>query len=186
MAIDITSAATLTRRRSQEESEAVRWTLIGVATVTLGVLVVIPLVNVFYEAMARGPRVYWNALFNDPDTLSAILLTLRVAPVAVLLNVLFGVAAAWAIARFRFPGRALLTAMIDLPFAVSPVVAGLIFVLIFGLQGYLGPGCASTTSRSSSQRRGSSWQPRSSPSRSLRASSSPSWKRSAPTKRPPR
>ena len=139
MAIDVTSAATLTRRRSQEESEAVRWTLIGVATVTLGVLVVIPLVNVFYEAMARGPRVYWNALFNDPDTLSAILLTLRVAPVSVLLNVLFGVAAAWAIARFRFPGRALLTAMIDLPFAVSPVVAGLIFVLIFGLQGYLGP-----------------------------------------------
>ena len=71
--------------------------------------------------------------------MSAILLTLRVAPVAVLLNLIFGLAAAWAIARFRFPGRTLLTAMIDLPFAVSPVVAGLIFVLIFGLQGYLGP-----------------------------------------------
>ncbi len=139
MAIDVTSAATLTRRRAQEESAVIRWTLIGLATVVLGLLIVIPMVNVFYEAFARGPRVYWNALFNDPDTLSAILLTLRVAPVAVLLNLVFGVAAAWAIARFRFPGRTLLTAMIDLPFAVSPVVAGLIFVLIFGLQGYLGP-----------------------------------------------
>ena len=139
MAIDVTSAATLTRRRAQEESAIIRWALIGLASVTLGVLVVIPLVNVFYEAFARGPRVYWNALFNDPDTLSAILLTLRVAPAAVVLNLIFGVAAAWAIARFRFPGRTLLTAMIDLPFAVSPVVAGLIFVLIFGLQGYLGP-----------------------------------------------
>jgi len=139
MAIDITSAAMLTRRRAQEEPAVIRWTLIGMATFVLGLLVVIPLINVFYEAFARGPRVYWNALFNDPDTLSAILLTLRVAPVAVLLNLIFGVAAAWAIARFRFPGRTLLTAMIDLPFAVSPVVAGLIFVLIFGLQGYLGP-----------------------------------------------
>jgi len=139
MAIDITSAATSTRRRAQEEPAAIRWALIVLATLILGVLVVIPLINVFYEAFARGPRVYWNALFNDPDTLSAILLTLRVAPVAVLLNLIFGVAAAWAIARFRFPGRTLLTAMIDLPFAVSPVVAGLIFVLIFGLQGYLGP-----------------------------------------------
>ncbi len=139
MAIDVTSAATLRRRRAQEESAVIRWTLIGLATVVLGLLIVIPMVNVFYEAFARGPRVYWNALFNDPDTLSAILLTLRVAPVAVLLNLVFGVAAAWAIARFRFPGRTLLTAMIDLPFAVSPVVAGLIFVLIFGLQGYLGP-----------------------------------------------
>jgi len=139
MAIDITSAATLTRRRAQEESAIIRWGLIGLATVVLGVLVLIPLVNVFYEAFARGPRVYWDALFNDPDTLSAILLTLRVAPAAVVLNLIFGVMAAWAIARFRFPGRTLLTAMIDLPFAVSPVVAGLIFVLIFGLQGYFGP-----------------------------------------------
>ena len=76
---------------------------------------------------------------HDPDTVSAILLTLRVAPIAVALNIVFGVAAAWAIARFRFPGRALLTSLIDLPFAVSPVVAGLIFVLIFGLQGWFGP-----------------------------------------------
>ena len=88
MAIDVTSAATLTRRRAQEESAAIRWTLIGLASVVLGLLVVIPMVNVFFEAFARGPRVYWNALFNDPDTFSAILLTLRVAPTAVLLILL--------------------------------------------------------------------------------------------------
>jgi sulfate transport system ATP-binding protein len=139
MAIDVTAASTLTRRRAQEESAVVRWTLIGLATLVLGVLVVVPVINVFYEAFARGPRVYWDALFNDADTLSAILLTLRVAPTAVFFNLIFGIFAAWAIARFRFPGRTLLTALIDLPFAVSPVVAGLVFVLIFGLQGIVGP-----------------------------------------------
>ncbi len=138
MAIDLTATAPLTRRRAQEESAAVRWTLIALALLVLGILVLVPLINVFFEALARGPRVYWNALFNDADTSSAILLTLRVAPAAVLLNLVFGLAAAWAIARFRFPGRTLLTALIDLPFAVSPVVAGLIFVLIFGLQGFFG------------------------------------------------
>ena len=139
MAIDLTTSAPLTRRRAREEAATVRWTLIALAMLVLGVLVLVPLINVFFEALARGPRVYWSALFNDPDTFSAILLTLRVAPAAVVLNLVFGLAAAWAIARFRFPGRTLLTAMIDLPFAVSPVVAGLIFVLIFGLQGFLGP-----------------------------------------------
>ena len=126
-------------RRAQDDPWAVRWLLVTGAATVMGVLVVIPLVNVFYEALRRGPQVYWQNLFGDPDTLGAILLTLRVAPVAVLLNVVFGVSAAWLIARFRFPGRTLLTALIDLPFAVSPVVAGLIFVLIFGLQGYFGP-----------------------------------------------
>src|SRR5262245_15418637 len=82
---------------------------------------------------------YWENLFQDTDTRHAILLALTVAPTAVALNLVFGVAAAWAIARFRFPGRTLLITLIDLPFAVSPVVAGLVFVLIFGLQGYLGP-----------------------------------------------
>ncbi|HXQ24576.1 MAG TPA: sulfate ABC transporter permease subunit CysW [Candidatus Acidoferrales bacterium] len=139
MAIDITAAAALTRRRVQEDPSLVRWSLVALAAIGLGILVVMPLINVFYEALARGPRAYWNALVGDPDTLSAIFLTLRVAPTAVVANLIFGVAAAWAIARFRFPGRTLLTALIDLPFAVSPVVAGLIFVLIFGLQGYLGP-----------------------------------------------
>ena len=94
---------------------------------------------VFYQALANGPRVYWDSLAADPDTRHAILLTLTVAPVAVGANVVFGVAAAWAIARFRFPGRTLLVSLIDLPFAVSPVVVGLSLVLVFGLQGYLGP-----------------------------------------------
>src|SRR5207248_303304 len=81
---------------------------------------------------------YWHSLFGDADTRHAILLTLMVAPVAVAANVVFGVAAAWAIARFRFRGRTLLLTLIDLPFSVSPVVAGLVFVLLFGLQGYFG------------------------------------------------
>ncbi len=89
--------------------------------------------------MRSGPGAYWDALVGDPDTLASIRLTLIVAPTAVVLNVVFGLAAAWAIARFRFRGRALFTAMIDLPFAVSPVVAGLALMLIFGLQGLLGP-----------------------------------------------
>jgi sulfate transport system permease protein len=128
-------------------------------------MIVVPVVNVFYNAIApgvvdywatqepgHGPWVgawisaiaqgfnsYWNSLVMDPDTRHAIKLTLIVAPTAVTLNVLFGLAAAWAIAHFKFPGKTLLTSFIDLPFAVSPVVAGLSLVLIFGLQGYLGP-----------------------------------------------
>src|SRR5205085_5929372 len=95
-------------------------------------------VNVFAQALANGPRVYWDNLVGNADTRHAILLTLTVAPVAVGFNLVFGVAAAWAIARFRFPGRTLLITLIDLPFSVSPVVAGLVFVLLFGLQGYFG------------------------------------------------
>ncbi len=139
MATNVIAVTAVRRRRAQEDPLFVRWLLIALAGVVIGVLIVIPMVNVFYEAFRNGPRVYWDSLVNDSDTLSAIWLTLRVAPTAVLLNLIFGVFAAWAIARFRFPGRALLTSLIDLPFAVSPVVAGLIFVLIFGLQGYFGP-----------------------------------------------
>jgi sulfate transport system ATP-binding protein len=139
MAVDVAGIAAQSRRRVRQDPWLVQALLVALALATMGVLVVIPLVKVFYEALARGPRAYWQALAGDPDTLSAILLTLRVAPVAVLANLVFGLAAAWLIARFRFPGRTLLTAVIDLPFAVSPVVAGLIFVFIFGLQGYLGP-----------------------------------------------
>ena len=117
----------------------VRWALTLAAVAVMGVLIVIPLVNVFYQALANGLGAYWQNLIGDPDTLHSVRLTLIVAPVAVLANVVFGVAAAWAIARFRFPGRTLLTAVIDLPFAVSPVVVGLFLVLIFGLQGFLGP-----------------------------------------------
>jgi sulfate/thiosulfate transport system permease protein len=103
------------------------------------VLVVVPVVNVFVQALAPGLAVYWHNLTADPDTRHAIMLTLTVAPVAVGMNLAFGISAAWLIARFRFPGRTLLTALIDLPFSVSPVVAGLVFVLLFGLQGYFGP-----------------------------------------------
>jgi len=139
MASNVAAATAVRRRRAQEDPAFVRALLITLASLVIGVLVVIPMVNVFYEAFRNGPQAYWDNIVNDPDTWSAILLTLRVAPVAVLMNLVFGVFAAWAIARFRFPGRTLLTSLIDLPFAVSPVVAGLMLVLIFGLQGFLGP-----------------------------------------------
>jgi sulfate transport system permease protein len=126
-------------QRAHEDPAWVRWTLVSVALVVMSLLVVVPLVNVFVEAFADGPVAYWNNLANDPDTLHSILLTLMVAPTAVFLNVIFGLAAAWAIARFKFPGRALITALIDLPFTVSPVVVGLFLLLLFGLQGIFGP-----------------------------------------------
>jgi sulfate transport system permease protein len=125
-------------RRSREDPPWVKWTLIGIAFAVLGVLIVVPVVNVFVGALSEGLGVYWHSLVGDPDTRHAISLTLTVVPIALAANVVFGVSAAWAISRFRFPGRTLLIALIDLPFAVSPVVAGLMFVLIFGLQGYFG------------------------------------------------
>jgi sulfate transport system permease protein len=133
------SVAAAKIRRAQEDPAWVRWSLTGVALAVVGALIVIPIVNVFSEALSGGVSVYWRNLVVDPDTRQSILLTLTVTPLAVLANVVFGVASAWAISRFSFPGRTLLTALIDLPFSVSPVVAGLMFVLIFGLQGYLGP-----------------------------------------------
>jgi sulfate transport system permease protein len=126
-------------RRAQEDPAVVRWLLIGMAISLIGILVVIPLTFVFVEAFKGGLSVYMTNLVNDRDTWHSIGLTLTVVPVAVGLNLVFGLAAAWLIARFRFPGRAVLTTFIDLPFSVSPVVVGLMFVLIFGLQGYLGP-----------------------------------------------
>ncbi|MCE9607768.1 MAG: sulfate ABC transporter permease subunit CysW [Planctomycetia bacterium] len=137
--------ATLPRSSPVRDSTArhdplwVRILLIGSALAVVGVLIVIPVISVFYQAFADGWSVYWKNLTQDPDTTHAIFLTLMVAPVAVVANVIFGVAAAWAIARFRFPGRTLLTAMIDLPFSVSPIVAGLMILLIFGRTGFLGP-----------------------------------------------
>jgi sulfate/thiosulfate transport system permease protein len=125
--------------RAHEDPPLVRWTLIAAALTVMIFLVVIPLVVVFVEAFSAGIRVYWDNLVHDHDTLHSIKLTLMVAPVAVLLNLVFGLAAAWAIARFRFPGRAFLTALIDLPFTVSPVVVGLFLLLLFGLQGFFGP-----------------------------------------------
>lgn len=105
----------------------------------VGILIVVPVVNVFYQAFSEGIHTYWKNLTEDEDTRHAMWLTLCVAPLAVALNVVFGIASAWLITKFRFPGRALLTTFIDLPFAISPVVVGLMFMLLFGLQGYFGP-----------------------------------------------
>jgi len=124
---------------AHDEPPAVRLALILTAVTIMGLLVVVPLVYVFVEAFADGARTYWDNLAHDPDTLHSIKLTLMVAPVAVLSNLVFGLAAAWAIARFHFPGRALLTSLIDMPFTVSPVVVGLFLLLLFGRQGFFGP-----------------------------------------------
>lgn len=117
----------------------IKWALIGSAAALLTVLVIVPVVHVFAGALSGGVGVYFQNLLEDPYTRHAVRMTLTVAPAAVALNVVFGLAAAWAIARFRFRGRTLLTSLIDLPFAVSPVVAGLALLLIFGRQGFLGP-----------------------------------------------
>ena len=113
--------------------------LVAGAVATIGLLIVVPLASVFAEAFSQGPQAWWEAIAHDPDTRHAIWLSLTVAPVAVAINTLFGIAAAWLVARFRFPGRSLLVALFDVPFSVSPVVAGLALVLIFGRQGLLGP-----------------------------------------------
>jgi sulfate transport system permease protein len=132
--------AGLTRlRRPTGDPAWVRVTLTLLAVGVIGVLIVVPLVSVFYEALRGGVGAYFQALWGNADTRHSIGLTLTVAPVAVALNTLFGVAAAWAVARFRFPGRTLFLSLVDLPFSVSPVVAGLVFVLLFGLQGAFGP-----------------------------------------------
>ncbi len=126
-------------RVAHRDPWVVQWGLTLIAVLTIVILIVVPVVNVFYQAFADGWGAYWQNLMGNSDTLHAILLTLTVAPVAVVANVIFGVAAAWTIARFHFPGRSILTALIDLPFSVSPVVAGLMLVLLFGMQGYFGP-----------------------------------------------
>jgi len=124
-------------RRAAEDPLLVRWGLTFLAVALITVLIIVPVVNVFCQAFADGLGPYWEALV-DPANLNAILTTLTVVPLAVLANTIFGLAAAWAIAKFDFPGRTFLITLIDLPFAVSPVVAGLVFMLLFGLQGYLG------------------------------------------------
>jgi sulfate transport system permease protein len=120
------------------EPGVVRWLLIGIALVFLGIFLFLPLAIVFATAFQKGVGFYLQA-FRDPDTLAAIRLTLFAAGIAVPLNVVFGIAAAWVIGKFDFVGKSLLITLIDLPFSVSPVVAGLIYVLLFGLQGLLGP-----------------------------------------------
>ncbi len=124
-------------RDATHESPWVRWTLIGIALAFLTLFLFVPLAAVFYEALRKGVDVYLAAVIEE-DALAAIRLTLLTAAIAVPLNLVFGVAAAWAIAKFEFRGKNLLVTLIDLPFSVSPVVSGLIYVLVFGLQGWFG------------------------------------------------
>ena len=112
--------------------------LVAAALLFIALFLLLPLVVVFTEALAKGFGPYFAAMV-EPDALSAIKLTLLVAAISVPLNLVFGIAAAWAVAKFDFPGKSLLVTFIDLPFSVSPVVAGLIYVLVFGAQGWLGP-----------------------------------------------
>ena len=126
------------RRLSTTEAPWVRYTLIGVALTFVILFLILPLAAVFTEALRKGFGAYLAAL-KEPDAWSAIKLTLITAAIAVPLNLVFGVSAAWAIAKYEFWGKSFLTTLIDLPFSVSPVVAGLIYVLIFGAQGWFGP-----------------------------------------------
>jgi sulfate transport system permease protein len=127
----------VSRSRATSEPAWIRWSLIAVSLVFLSLFLFIPLAAVFTEALRKGFETYIAALI-EPDALSAIKLTLIAAAIAVPLNLVFGVAAAWSIAKFDFKGKSILITLIDLPFAVSPVIAGLIYVLIFGLQGWFG------------------------------------------------
>jgi sulfate transport system permease protein len=120
------------------EPGPIRFVIIAIAVVFITVFVVLPLVVVFAQAFSKGIGAYFSAL-SDPEALSAIRLTLWVAVISVSLNLVFGLVAAWAIAKFDFRGKTLLISLIDLPFSVSPVIAGLVFVLLFGAQGYWGP-----------------------------------------------
>ena len=132
---------TLTANKVQAGTTEARWirrSLIGLALTFMFLFLVLPLAAVFTEALRKGLDAYLEAL-KEPDAWSAIRLTLIVAAVAVPLNLVFGVAAAWAIAKYEFKGKSLLTTLVDLPFSVSPVVAGLIYVLMFGAQGWFGP-----------------------------------------------
>src|SRR6266853_5334839 len=124
-------------QRGTEEPPFIKWTLITVALAFSAVFLLLPLLNVFGQAFAKGWSFYWSSL-TEPDSWAAIRLTLIVAAISVPMNVLFGLAAAWAIAKFKFRGKSILITLIDLPFSVSPVVAGLMFVILFGLQGFFG------------------------------------------------
>jgi sulfate/thiosulfate transport system permease protein len=137
-------AARLSALRADPRTEprAVRIVIIGLAVTFLSVFVVLPLVVVFAQAFSKGIVVYLAALGN-PEALSAIRLTLLIAAISVGLNLVFGLVAAWAIAKFEFPGKTFLVTLIDLPFSVSPVISGLVFVLLFGAQGFFGPWLAS-------------------------------------------
>lgn len=133
-----TAADAVRRQDVRSDPSWVRRSIIGITVLFLGVFIVLPLINVFAQALSKGAATYYAAL-TDSDTLAAIHLTLVVAATSVIANAVFGLVAAWAITKFQFRGKNVLITCIDLPFSVSPVVAGLVFVLLFGLQGYVGP-----------------------------------------------
>lgn len=141
MNLSISSGHQLAKRLQSNdatrESSIVRYTIIAISLIFFASCLLLPLILVFVEAFRQGIQVYFQALIN-PDTLSAVKLTLLTAAIAVPLNVVFGVAAAWCVAKFKFRGKTILTTLIDLPFSVSPVIAGLMLVLVFGTQGWLG------------------------------------------------
>jgi len=137
-AAKLAKASVQQSQRGAEESPLIKWLLILVALAFCFVFLLLPLLNVFAQALAKGWSYYWVSLAN-PDSWAAIRLTLLVAAISVPLNTAFGLAAAWAIAKFEFRGKSILVTLIDLPFSVSPVVAGLMFVVLFGLQGFFGP-----------------------------------------------
>ncbi len=134
----MTGAADQKNRLAVTEPTWLRLLLTGLALIFLLLIVILPLVAVFVEALRQGTSAYF-ASFDDPDVRAAIQLTLTVAAIAVPLNTVFGIVASWAIAKFEFVGKSLLVTLIDLPFSVSPVVAGLVYVLVFGVHGWFGP-----------------------------------------------
>ena len=134
-------AARFETRSATREPTWVKWTIIGVSLTFFTLFLLMPLIAVFFEAFRKGWETYFAALV-EPDALSAIKLTVIAAAIAVPLNLSFGVSAAWAITKFEFRGKQLLITLIDLPFSVSPVVAGLIYVLVFGAQGWFGSSLA--------------------------------------------
>lgn len=133
----IDQAARFESRAATRESPAVKWLIVAISLAFFAVFLLMPLIAVFVEALRKGWETYATALV-DPDALSAVKLTLVAAMIAVPLNLVFGVSAAWLIAKFEFRGKHLLITLIDLPFSVSPVIAGLMYVLVFGAQGWLG------------------------------------------------
>ncbi|MDO9477268.1 MAG: sulfate ABC transporter permease subunit CysW [Pseudohongiella sp.] len=125
------------RNIATREPAWLKWTIISLGLLFFIFFLVMPLLSIFYEALRRGIDVYWESI-TEPDALAAVRLTLLVAVISVPLNLVFGVAAAWCIAKFDFPGKHILLTFIDLPFSVSPVVVGLMYVLVFGVNGWFG------------------------------------------------
>jgi sulfate transport system permease protein len=141
MAGAVTTVASLSseaRPKHLTEARPVRYLLIAIALLFIGVVIVLPMITVLSEAFRKGWSAYMDAI-RDPDALAALRLTLLTAAIAVPLNTIFGVAAAWVITKFKFRGKNLLITLIDLPFSVSPVISGLVYILLFGAQGFFGP-----------------------------------------------